>query len=265
MSKTIFLLFALGSCGAMYGTSLTPGTPCLTGTVADYETLYGPGAGTCSVGQVTYSNFTIIYSSPAAIPQTGSDMIVTPVSSSGNGFSFTYGPVTSTVSFELQYDFDPPPAIGSAEIRIATPPGGPPAAQGGVDAFESICPGSTFATGCSGISYISSFSKISSFSSPAGLSPAYTDPVPVTLDVHHDFNGEVDILDDSAPIDPPVTNGEIQLSLTLDGTPTDPAGFQGLGVTESFAAPEPETFSLLFIGLALVIACRFAVIRKRAL
>ncbi len=211
MLKTAFLLVFLGSFAGVYG------APCLPGTITSYEAL---SSGGCTVGGVTFSNFSLLEDSASE----SNDFLISPSVLSSPGFDISYllGSTTSVVDYAIQYSFDPPPAIGSAFLGLDV--------EGSVTVTEGICPGGVFT---------------SDAHNPTGCIPtgSLLDPPPVVLTVSNP-NGNLN----AYATFPPVTVGEVRLVFNLDGTPTDPAGFTTVSATLS-STPEPATFVLLLSGL----------------
>ncbi len=220
MLKAAALLISLGSFAGVCSAAA-----CLPGTITTYET-----AGSCTVDGVTFSTFSVIESSPG---DQSSEFLLSPASSGGAGFDVTYvpGSTTSTVDFGIQYSFDPPPAIGSARLRLDV--------EGSVTVTEGICPGGNFT---------------SDAANAAGCLIGNLDPVPVILTVSNPGT-----LDASATFTP-VTDGQVRLIIHLDGTPADPAGFDTITATLA-SAPEPATFALLLPGLIAIAAYKRRALR----
>jgi hypothetical protein len=218
MRKAVLLTLFLGLVATAYS------SPCTTGTLATYQGL----ADGCSIGLITYTNFLFLGGSSAGSTPTptASQITLTPINSgSQQGFAFMYPVVTSNlVDFALQYDFDPPPAIGEAFLDLDV--------QGYVDIQEAICPNGNF-----------TFNP----NNPAGCFIGEIDPEPILLGVNSQAN-----LTDFALVDPPAQTGQIRVTFELDGTRGfGPSGFDSVQATTSFV-PEPATFALLLSGLLAV-------------
>lgn len=213
MSK--YLLLLATTLGVSMGAYAAP--LCAPGTIATYEATYNSPASGCMVGAVTFTDFTDLSN---AI--TDNEFLLS-ASTGEPGFNVTYtgGPVTSFVEYTIQYNFDPPPAIGSAFLSLDPP-------TGDVTAEEVICPGGNFTA---------------SPENPNGCFIGNADPEPVFLNVSNLGNVFFATADFT-----PVTTGEVRLDIILNGSPDAPANFDTVGA--DVGAPEPATFALLFAGLA---------------
>ncbi len=225
MIKIVALLGFLGAFTAAYG------SPCVSGDIASYAAL---GSSGCTIGALTVSDFSLFEESPSG---QASNFIISP-SDAGVGVNLAYTPgsTTGVVDYGIQYTFDPPPAIGSASLSMDV--------EGNVNVTEGICPGGNFT---------------SDPLNTAGCLIGNLDPTPVILTVSFP-NGN---LQDSATFSP-VTNGQVRLIVHMDGTPTDPAGFEGIDATLS-NSPEPATFVLLLGGLIAVGVYKRAAFKARPL
>ena len=229
MVKTLIFMAALGAASSVFGAAVGPGpAPCTPGVITSYEALGSTG---CTVDGVTFYSFSVLtdYDSGGGAIDPALRFTISPSGTGAAGFDLSFAGTTSDlIYYDIQYSFDPPPAIGSAFLGLDV--------EGSVNITEGICPGGVFTQG----------PDSTNTCNDNGL-----DPPAVVLGVSN-TPGDTTAYATFTP----VTQGQIRLLVTLDGTTSQgAAGFNTL--TATVGTPEPATFGLLLAGLAALGAAAY--------
>jgi hypothetical protein len=213
-----------------FATALAMASPCIPGTLADYEQLPTGPSGGCTVGPLDFHDFGFILdsSSGGAIPVAASAIMVTPSSGfdnfgltySSDGFSVTSG---QFIQYVLSYTVDPPPPI----------------IHGGSLSFDVDGP---------------TFPGLDDITSVQCLDAAFNGAVCPTSTVTQSVfdNGLTSSFSSTVAFGPVSTLGN-RTTITLDATSGGSANFASF--TETVITPEPS-FGVAVAAITLLLACK---------
>ena len=249
MHRVLSLLFlSLMLSAALHG-SVT--TLCVPGSLATYQGMSTP----CGIGQLSFDSFA--FPNPPAGGDDATQIWLTPVPGGftvqqtlDGGATFSQFTSTSPITYEIDYRFIIDPATAAGADLSMDPP------FGDVSIDEFYCNDSVFNSDGFCQTQTGGFrpDHLNVHTNPGSTDPCI-DPL----------NGGNTCFSSIIFQNPGFSFGNVEILIHLNGSSTNPAGFDSLTQsTDLTGLPEPAPVALILGGLLLIPGCRRFAVQRRA-